>query len=99
MKKLETKLPVEKLRDSLRKVGRYGVVIFLVVIVAIYGFVVLKINSLNNIQPTQSAVTAQNNPIRSAHIDTSVVQQLESLRDNSVNVQALFKQARNNPFQ
>jgi hypothetical protein len=97
--KLENKLPIEKIRASLSAAGRYSVIIFVLVMIGIYAFVLLRINSLDNVQPTQNAVTAQNNPIRSARIDQSVVSQLQTLQDNSVSVQTLFSQARDNPFQ
>lgn len=89
----------ESLNAAWRQVRRYRVLIFLLAIALVYGFVFERINTLSNVQPTPEAIATQNNPIKKAHIDKNVVKQLESLRDNSVNVQALFKQARNNPFQ
>lgn len=89
----------EFLNNLLRRVGRYRIVIFLLAVAAVYGFIFVRINTLGNAQPSAEAIAAQNNPIKKAHIDKSVVKQLESLRDNSVNVQTLFEQARNNPFQ
>ena len=80
------------------QLNRYKVLIVIVLVAAIYGFLVWRIDTLNNVQPSSDAVTAQANPLRSAHIDKQTVSQLESLRDNSVNVQSLFDQARNNPF-
>jgi multidrug efflux pump subunit AcrB len=97
--KLAMQLPIEKIRGGINKVGRYGVIIFLILVVGVYAFMLLRINSLNNMQPTQDAVNSQYNPIRSAHIDKTIVKQLQSLQDNSVNVKSLFNQARNNPFQ
>ncbi|HUY85146.1 MAG TPA: hypothetical protein VMU97_01380 [Candidatus Dormibacteraeota bacterium] len=89
----------ELLNTIVRRVGRYRVLIFLLAMVVVYGFIFTRINTLGNAQPSAEAIAAQNNPIKKAHIDKSVIKQLESLRDNNVNVQALFEQARNNPFQ
>ena len=91
-------LPAQ-LTSLVTKLRRYKVLIFLLFVVGVYGFTVWRITSLTNVQPSADAVAAQNNPIRAARIDPSVVKQLNSLRDNSVNVQTLFEQARNNPFQ
>lgn len=89
----------ELLDNVLRRVGQYRVIIFVLAIALVYGFVFVRINTLSNAQPSQEAIAAQNNPIKKAHIDKTVVKRLESLRDNNVNVQTLFEQARNNPFQ
>lgn len=84
--------------NALEAAGRYRVVAFVIVIACIYGFMVHSINSLSSIQPGESSISKEVTAIRIPKIDQSVVKQLEALRDNSVNVQALFNEARNNPF-
>jgi hypothetical protein len=64
----------------------------------LYGFLLLRISDLANMQPSQDSVTSQVKAARLPHIDPAVVKQLHSLQDNSVNVQSLFDQVRNNPF-
>lgn len=79
-------------------IGKYRVAIFLLFIVLTYGFVWLKITDYSNSQPSSQQV---NNLVQAAsipHIDPTVLKQIQSLQDNSVNVQALFNQARSNPF-
>lgn len=83
----------------LRQLNRYKVFIFLIVVAGVYGYILLQINSLSNAQPSADQVSAQASPIKSAHVDKTVVSQLQRLQDNSVSVQALFDTARNNPFQ
>lgn len=95
----QVKSITESLTAVMRRVGRYRLFLFILAVVLVYGFILDRINTLSNAQPTPEAIAAQNNPIKKARIDKNVVKQLESLRDNSVNVQALFEQARNNPFQ
>ena len=80
-------------------VSRYAIILFFVLLVAIYGFVLLKINSLSNAQPSNTAVTSQVKTVAIPQIDPTVVKQIQNLQDNSVSVQALFNQARTNPFQ
>jgi len=80
-------------------VSRYTIILFFLLLVAVYGFVLLKINSLSNAQPNNSAVSSQAQTVAIPHIDPNVVKQIQNLQDNSVSVQALFNQARTNPFQ
>jgi hypothetical protein len=84
---------------AIAKFRPYSFVAFLLFVAALYGFVILRINSLGNNQPSTVAVSGQVQAAQVPHIDKSVVQQLNSLQDNSVSVQALFNQARSNPFQ
>ncbi len=84
---------------QLRRLRRYSFLIFLAFVVLLYGFVVLRINSLTTAQPSSDAVASHVQATHSLHIDKSVVNQLQSLQDNSVSVKSLFNQARDNPFQ
>jgi hypothetical protein len=81
------------------KFRRYSFVAFVIFVAVLYGFVILRINNLGNTQPSSVAVSGQVQAAQAPHIDKSVIQQLNSLQDNSVSVQALFNQARSNPFQ
>ena len=99
MKNLSLQELKSKIRVVTKELNRFKLLIFLLFVIAIYGYVYNQINSLYNQQPSQTAVTAINDPIRSALIDKKAVNQLQTLNNNSVNVQALFNQARTNPFQ
>ena len=79
--------------------SRYAGILIFVLISGVYGFVLLRINVLSNAQPSQEAIDAQTTAAPVPRIDPEVARQLEELEDNSVNVQTLFNQARNNPFQ
>ena len=78
---------------------RYAVILFFVLVAGVYAFVVLQINTLSNAQPSQADIDAQTKSTTLPRIDPKIAEQLEQLEDNSVNVQTLFEQARNNPFQ
>jgi hypothetical protein len=54
---------------------------------------------LSNQQPTDVAIADQAKTVGIVTVDPAVVKQLQDLQDNSVNVQSLFNEARNNPFQ
>jgi hypothetical protein len=96
--KVDPKEAVYKLYQQLKALQRYTLVGFIVFVAAIYGYVLFRVNVLANQAPSQDAVSSQVQAAQIPHIDQAVVNQLKSLQDNSVNVQALFDQARNNPF-
>lgn len=89
----------EQLMSWLQKARPYSLAIFLVFVGLIYVFVLFRIHSLSTAEPTETAVSSQVKATKIQRVDPDVVQQLQSLQDNSVNVQALFDQARSNPFQ
>jgi len=96
---LKKRLISEKWQAKLRGLGRYSVIFFLIFVALIYAFVLLHINDLSSAQPSDQAVSSQVQAAHVPHIDQSVVKRIQSLQDNSVSVQSLFDQARNNPFQ
>jgi len=86
----------DKLTDYLPKFVRYLPGLFILLLLSIYGFVFFQINALSNKTPSSTSST------QTAHIpkiDPKLVEQLQSLQDNSTSVQTLFDQARDNPFQ
>jgi hypothetical protein len=98
-KKLDLATIRQLLSDALQKVNRYSLVLFLLFVGGLYGFIILEIGSLSNAQPSSQDISQQVNAAQLPRIDKTVVKQLKSLQDNSVNVQSLFNDARNNPFQ
>ena len=88
----------DKAALGLAKARRFSVLLFVVFVALLYGFVLLRINTLSNEQPSPDSVDTQVQAARVPHIDAPVVEQLTKLHDNSVNVQALFNEARSNPF-
>ena len=90
---------IARLTSLGQQVRPYALLIFILFVALLYGFVLLRVNSLSHAQPSADAVSGQVKAAKLPHIDQTVVNQLQSLQDNSVNVQALFNQARNNPFQ
>lgn len=102
-KKNQLSLKDLKLKSLLDKavlvLSRYSAILFFLLISGVYGFVVFNINNLVNAQPSQSDIDAQSKTTSIPRVDPKVAEQLQNLEDNSVNVQTLFEQARNNPFQ
>jgi hypothetical protein len=98
-KKTDLKSLIATADLGIEKVRRFSFVLFISFVALLYGFVIFRINSLSNAQPSSDSVTSQVQAAQVPHIDKSVVKQLESLHDNSVNVQTLFNEGRGNPFQ
>lgn len=74
----------------------YGLAFFLIV-ASLYAFLLLQTNTLINAQPDESTIKADT--AKKLRVDEGVADQLQSLRDNSVNVQAIPNDTRANPFQ
>jgi hypothetical protein len=98
-KKLSLANLIEVVNSHLAPARRYSFLIFLVIVASLYGFLVLRINTLSAAAPSSDAVDSQVKAANVPHIDPKVVRQLKSLQDHSVSVQTLFDEARSNPFQ
>ncbi len=90
---------LDTLSDLLKVFRRYSLVIFIVFVTVTYGFILFRINTLINQQPTSFDVSRQVKAAAIPKVDPEVITQLQSLQDNSVTIKALFNQARSNPFQ
>lgn len=95
---LDIKTIIGKLNVYGQKARPYSYVVFIVLVAGLYGFVLLKINAVISQQPSSDAVSSQVKAANVPHFDKAVVNQLKSLQDNSVSVQGLFQEARDNPF-
>jgi hypothetical protein len=78
-----------------RKNAPFTILIFLV---AIYGFLSWRIAVLMQAEPDDSKVSAQLQAVGVPKVDPEVISKISTLEDNSVSVQTLFDQARQNPF-
>ncbi|MDB5185949.1 MAG: hypothetical protein JWL85_472 [Candidatus Saccharibacteria bacterium] len=98
MKNLDLKTLPATLLPLLNKVKRYVVIIFIGVVVLVYGFLVLRINTFAQTEPTDEAVTERLKAVQRPKIDADALEKIQQLEDQNVEVQTLFKQARDNPF-
>jgi hypothetical protein len=79
-----------------KQLVRFRLALFLLFVAVTYGFLLWRIVDFSNVPPDNTVVT-QTNAAR-PHIDQATVDKINQLQDNSVNVQTLFNQARQNPF-
>lgn len=87
-----------KFLELLNSSKRYAVVVFILLVIGVYGFLVMRVNSLQTAQPSTVDGAAPVTPVATPHIDEKVIKQLQQLQDNSVQVKSLFDGARSNPF-
>ena len=85
------------LAKVVRKVAVYAAFIFFLLVASLYGFILWRINVFSNAPASQ--VDPGNQANVQPRIDAATIEKLESLEDNSVSVQSLFDEARENPFQ
>lgn len=75
----------------------YRTFIFFLLIAVFYGFILWRVNVYSNAPASQSEKSAQASS--QPRIDQVTLDKIQNLQDNSVSVQAIFDEARNNPFQ
>ncbi len=78
---------------------KHAKLIFIVVVFLLAGFLIFEINVLINQAPTDEQISAQSQTIKRPKIDQETINKVEQLEDHNVAVQALFRQAGDNPFQ
>lgn len=97
--KLEIKEIPTKFITFLLKFRKYVAFVIVMLLLSAYGYMIWTINGLATKEPSEDALSEKLQTVKRTKIDEKIVQQIEQLEDNSVEVQALFKHARDNPFQ
>ncbi len=97
--KLDTKDIVNKLKPTLAWLKKHRIVIAIISVLFLYSFMVVEINALNRREPSEDAINEKLQTIKRPRIDDATIKKIEQLQDNNVDVEALFKTARENPFQ
>jgi len=98
-KSIDFKTIPAKLAVLAQKLRQYAVLVFVVALVAMYGYLVFRINTLTGQEPSEDAIAQKLQAVKRPKIDQSAIDKIQQLQDNSVEVQSLFQQARDNPFQ
>lgn len=95
----ENKLSPQQLTAIVSKYKSHLWVLVLVFFILIYGYALLSIQGFKNEKPSQSQISSNLKTTSVPVINQNVVNQLETMKNNSVSVTALFNQSRQNPFQ
>jgi predicted transcriptional regulator len=86
-----------RLKETLRAIRRYYGIAFFMVLACIYAFLLFQIDTFVNATPDESTIKADT--AKKLKVDEDIAKQLQELRDNSTNVQAIPNENRANPFQ
>lgn len=95
---LELKDIPQKLAPLLDKLKKYKTLFFILLLALIFGFLITRINSYAQTEPTQEAVIDELTTVQRPKIDENAIEKIEQLQDQNIEVKSLFDQARDNPF-
>ncbi|MEK7626249.1 MAG: hypothetical protein AAB423_02780 [Patescibacteria group bacterium] len=95
MKDINVSVYLEKIKNGFVS---YRKVIFVVFIILLYSALVFRINQLSSQAPTDDQISQKLSETKRPKIDQDSLDKIQKLQDESVSVQALFKEARDNPF-
>lgn len=80
-------------------IKKYATFIFIISSLGVFGFLVFRIRTLATREPSESLIEEKKSQNKPISIDESAVKQVQQLQSANVEVQALFEQSRDNPFQ
>ncbi|QQS18783.1 hypothetical protein IPL68_01795 [Candidatus Saccharibacteria bacterium] len=89
----------KQLHVVLTSFRRHMAILFFLLLTSLYAFLIWRINVLSSAPPSQEDISSATQSAPKPKISEEVVRTLQGLEDNSVRVQAIFNQARQNPFQ
>ncbi len=89
------KLPISQIVDLLK---RFRLIIFLALFAGIYIYLFFFISSLTNKKPNQTAIEQELQTVKRLKVDDNSIKQMLRLTEESIEVKALYEDARNNPF-
>lgn len=96
--KLSLQTAKAKFKRATPFINKHGSFMAVLAVLVIYLFVVWHISSLATAEPSNSDLSAAESSSAVPKIDNNAIKQIQNLEQNSTQVQALFDQARNNPF-
>ena len=86
---------IKPLADFAKK---YAALLFILLAIAILGFLVYRIGQLASMEPSNELVSEKSGQNRPMGIDPKAVDQVKSLQSTNVEIKSLFNNSRNNPF-
>lgn len=87
-----------QLKRVYQKISKHAAFTAIFLVLLIYLFLVWKISGLTAAGPTPEAEGTAIAETNIPKIDKKAIQQIQQLEENSPELQALFNEARNNPF-
>lgn len=96
--KLELKDIPETIKPYLARLRKYLALVVFMIFMGMYGFLVLRINTLASAKPSDAAVTEKLKTVQRPRVDERAAEKMQKLEDQNVSIQTLFNEARQNPF-
>lgn len=88
-----------KIIPVLEKLREYVVFISILAVLGLFGFIVIQVRSVANIEPSQAQVMEKLNELNPPRVDQDAIDKIQQLEDANIEVKTLFEEARDNPFQ
>jgi hypothetical protein len=95
---LEVKDIPKLLLPALKKIGRFFPFMFALIILGLYGFLILHVNQLMQVEVDDEDVEEIIRETAGLEIDRQAIEAIERLEDENIEVEAIFQEARDNPF-
>lgn len=96
---LDLKSITTAMQKTFRIAASYRGFIFFILLPSLYGYIVWRINVLSTAPPSTADLATAQQSVSTPKISKETVEKLQGLQDNSGRVQAIFNEARQNPFQ
>lgn len=91
-------LSTKSLEPIFAYLKRYRVMLFLLLFAGLYVYLLYTIGQLTSATPTAADVSSEQSTVKRLRVDEDAVQSMLKLREENVEIQTLFNEARNNPF-
>jgi Tfp pilus assembly protein PilO len=95
---LSLKTLTAKLLPVWRFAQKYAHFLFFIFLAGLVGYLLWHINSLNQAEPTDDAVTSKLKTVQRPNVDQNALNQIQQLQDQNIEVRGLFEHVRDNPF-
>jgi hypothetical protein len=88
----------QQVQPAVRFVKKYKKFLFSMIVLVLIGFLVFRINQLASAEPSEATIDEKLQTVTRPKLDQGVIDRIQQLQDQNVEVQSLFDEARNNPF-
>jgi predicted negative regulator of RcsB-dependent stress response len=90
---------ITKLLPAKDFIVRYSVIIFVLSVVAIFGYMTLNIAHFANLDPSSAQLQEKTDSLTAVKLDQTSITKIKQLQDQNINIESLFDNGRANPFQ
>lgn len=95
---LDTATLIEKLTTASHVLRQRAAIICFIAFAVVYGFIMVTVSGLTQQEPTEDAIKKELKQVAKPKVDERVADTMLGLEERNVTIQAIFDDARNNPF-